>query len=391
MRGRGVSGLFARALLAAAGMLVAALPVSAQNACVAPGAWTVPGRGGAAAGEVLSRAAAESVVLLGEAHENADHHRWQLQTVAALSAMRPKVALGFEAFPRRVQPVLDRWIAGELSERDFLESVEWRRVWGYDAALYLPLFHFARLNRIPMIALNVEESFVRAVSTRGLEAVPAEKREGVTRAAPASEAYLERLFRIYAEHPEKGRSPARSDAEFHRFVDAQLVWDRAMAQAIAERLARDPGVLVLAIMGSGHVAHGHGVAHQLRDMGIGRIATLLPWDTTEDCRTLVAGLASAVFGLPAARPGPPKQLLGIMVETAPNGVRVSVVHPGSVAETTGLRVGDVLIEAAGVSVKAAGEVRAIVESVAPGTWLPLKVLREGKPHDLVARFSKPAK
>ena len=42
------------------------------------------------------------MVLLGETHVIADHHRWHMQTVAQLYAQRPSMILGFEAFPRRV-------------------------------------------------------------------------------------------------------------------------------------------------------------------------------------------------------------------------------------------------------------------------------------------------
>ena len=362
------------------------MPVHAQKACAPVGEWTSPGGARVAAGELLTRVALESVVLLGEAHDNADHHRWQLQTAAALAAMRPKVVLGFEMFPRRVQGALDRWVAGELTEEEFLKVSDWSRVWTYDPQLYLPLFHFARINRIPMLALNVESEFVRSVGARGLDAVPPEKREGVSNAAPASEAYLVRLFAAYSEHPGKARPPARGDPEFRRFVEAQLVWDRAMAQAIAESIKREPEALVIGVIGTGHIARGHGVPRQLESLSGTRIASLLPWDASADCSEFSRGLATAVFGLPAARQAPARPRLGIAVEVAPDGVRVTSVNPGSVAEAAGLRAGDMLVEAAGTTLKLPAEVRAIVLSVAPGTWLPLKARRQGEPVELLAKF-----
>ena len=91
--------------------------------CVALGDWIVPGSGSgigkASQQNVVTRAAKAAVVLLGETHINADHHRWQLQALAALHAQRPDMVIGFEMFPRRIQPVLDRWVAGELTEKEF--------------------------------------------------------------------------------------------------------------------------------------------------------------------------------------------------------------------------------------------------------------------------------
>jgi uncharacterized iron-regulated protein len=374
----------------AAAAILAAAPAHAAEACAPAGEWTVPRDGRIGAPEILGRAAKAQVVLLGESHDSTDHHRWELQSVAALSALRPKLVLGFEMFPRRVQGVLDRWVAGELGEEEFLKAVDWPKVWGFDAAFYLPLFHFARLNRVPMLAINVERSFVRTVSSKGVDAVPAEQREGVSAPAPAGAAYLDRLFATYLQHPEKKDSaPSRTDPVFRNFVDAQLVWDRAMAQALAGAAARDPDALVIGIMGSKHIANGDGVPHQLRDLGIKRIVSLLPWETNTECGQVSADLATAVFGVPAPQAAPTPPRLGIFVETVPDGVKVVSVNAGSIAEITGLRADDVLTEVAGVVVKTTDETRAIVSRTAPGTWLPLKARRAGELVELTAKF--PAK
>ena len=163
--------------------------------CVSSGAWFDPAsREPVSAGDVLDSAAASGLVLLGETHDNADHHRWQLQTIAALAARSEPMLLGFEMFPRRVQPLLDDWVAGSLTEDEFLEAVEWDRVWGFDSTLYMPLFHFARINRLPMVALNVERSLIAAVRESGWAAVPEADREGVSDPAPPEEAYREQKF-----------------------------------------------------------------------------------------------------------------------------------------------------------------------------------------------------
>jgi len=382
------AGLCALSLIAAAG--IAATPALAQHSCASAGEWTVPGSGKIAAPEILERAARAQVVLLGEHHDDADHHRWQLQTVAALSALRTKLVIGFEMFPRRVQGALDRWTANELSEEEFLKASDWIHVWGYDQAFYLPLFHIARLNRFPMLALNVERDLVRAVSSGGLASVPAEKREGVSIPAPAADSYSERLFQSYAQHPEKEQSaPARTDPGFQRFVEAQLVWDRAMAQALAEAGRRYPDALIVGIMGSSHIESGEGVPHQLESLGIKRIVSLLPRDTNADCAKLTAGLATAVFGVPvpkASGPAEPPPRLGIRIEVAPDGVRVADVDAGSIAEAAGMRAGDVLIDVAGTAVKDPAQVRAIVVRMVPGTLLPLKAKRQGATVELTARF-----
>lgn len=214
------------------------------TACVAPGTWYDPAsKRTVPADRLIRRMRHKDVVLLGETHVVADHHRWQMQTIAQLYAQRPDMILGFEAFPRRVQGALDRWVKGELSQQEFLKSSEWSTVWKYDPAFYMPLFHFARLNRVPMVALNVDRSLIREVSEKGWKAVPKAHKRGVGDPAPASPGYLAMLGSVYGRHgnangDENGapKAPGLHDPMFSNFVDVQQTWDRAMAEATATAL-----------------------------------------------------------------------------------------------------------------------------------------------------------
>ncbi|HEX6267585.1 MAG TPA: ChaN family lipoprotein [Burkholderiales bacterium] len=328
---------------------------------------------------LIADMARRDVVLLGERHDEADHHRWQLHTLAALHAQRPQMVIGFEAFPRRVQPALDKWVAGELTVAQFLAETQWDEVWRLPAELYLPLFEFARLHRIPMVALNVERKLTQAVAARGWDALAEGEREGVGRPAPAPKAYLDELARIHKEH--EGNTP------FRNFVEGQQTWDRAMAQALARHAG---SALAVGIIGSGHLRHGHGVPLQLRDLGVARIGTLLP-AAPSDCRELVAGLADAVFVLPeqvSVKPPPPR--LGVRLDQQGDAVRLLEVTAGSLAERTGLKKGDVIAAAAGTPVKRMAQLIAAVRGQPAGTWLPLQVKRGDETHEIVVKFP-PAK
>ncbi len=56
------------------------------------------------------------------------------------------------------------------------------------------------------------------------------------------------------------------------------------------------------------------------------------------------------------------------------------------ADRAGLKAGDVVQEIASRPVKESGDVTSAVARQAPGTWLPLKVARNGGQIDLVAKF-----
>ena len=144
--------------------------------------------------------------------------------------------------------------------------------------------------------------------------------------------------------------------------------------------------LVIGVMGSGHLLHGHGVPRQLKDLGIERVETLLPWTPNQQCKDLTTGAATAVFGIPEPRPAAARPLLGISLETTADGLRVASVGRNSIAETAGVKEGDILVEVAGAKPSTAADVRAVVEAMAPGTWLPLKAKRGSDTIDLVARF-----
>lgn len=379
---------------------------AAAPACLTPASWArtdaaTPQR--VDADGLLAAMAGRAVVLLGEQHDDMDHHRWQLQTLATLHTLRPTMVIGFEMFPRRVQPVLDRWVAGELTEAEFLQQAEWGKVWSMPAELYLPLFHFARLNRIPMLALNIDAELTRRIADKGWDGVPEGEREGVGRPAAALPAYEDFLFEIHSQHAhmrmhgkDKAR-PARSDAAFRNFVESQLAWDRAMAEALVAGRARHAAAdgslpLVVGIMGNGHVRHGHGVAHQLVALGEPSVGQLMPVEAATPCAELPAGLADAVFAVPALRqPPPPPPRLGVGLEDAEGGVRIAELTPGSLAERTGLRRGDLITEAAGVPVKRSGQLIGQVRRQPAGTWLPLQVMREGKAVEVVVRFPREAR
>ena len=367
------------------------------DACLAPAAWyTLAGETPRAVSgpELLAEIAKHDIVLLGEQHDEADHHQWQLQTLAGLHLLRPQMVIGFESFPRRVQPVLDKWVAGELTVKQFLEQAEWEKVWNLPAELYLPLFQFARINRIPMVALNVNRTLTEAISKQGWDAVPAEQKEGVSRPAPASEAYKDFLFDVFKTHPRLAHKEAaavsRKDAAFRFFVESQTAWDRAIAEALARRTSIEAGrprPLVVGIVGNGHVRHGYGVPHQLRDLGVSNVGTLLPADGKQDCEELKRGFADAVFAVPETRRDkPPRPRLGVRLEEAEGGVRIVNVVSNSLAEKTGLRRGDHIMSVAGIPVANISAVISAIRIQPAGTWLPMQVRRAADTLDVVIKF-----
>jgi uncharacterized iron-regulated protein len=256
--------------------------------------------------DLMHEMATRQVVLLGETHTVAEIHRWQLHVATIIRFIRRNVVVGFEMFPRRVQPVLDEWVAGELGSRQFLEKVDWKNVWGYDAELYLPLFHFCRQQRVPMLALNCNRPLVTRVGKDGWDAVPEGERDGLSPAAEATVAYREYLYGLGLD-----RSPTKPvsamDPALDRFIRAQQTWDRAFACNIVRAIAQPDPPLVIGIIGRGHLEYGHGTPFQLRDLGIPTPAVLLPETRLQHDAARIDGIADAIFALAEPEPAAPSK------------------------------------------------------------------------------------
>lgn len=272
----------------------------------APG-WTQGGQP-VAHDRLIAALAQAPAVLLGEQHDRADHHRWQLHVAAGLAAHRP-VVMGFEMFPARLDPVLADWVAGRLDEDSFLTRAEWGTVWGFAAELYLPLFRFCREMAVPMVGLNVARELVRAVGVGGWGAVPEDQRQGLTPARPSTATYRRFIFDLTGGGRPDRKAATPDDPVFDRFVRAQEVWDRAFATHILRATRRPGAPLVIGIIGMGHLQFGGGVPWQLADLGLQGARVLIPETAGAP---VPPGAADAVFSLPVLSPSAQPHMAGDM-------------------------------------------------------------------------------
>ncbi len=369
-----------------------------DNSCAAPNKWYNPADMSVIDGnKFIKQAAKGRVVLLGEHHAQGDHQRWELHTLTALHAHNPNMAIGFEMFPRKVQPVLDKWIAGELSEAEFLEQSHWQKYWNFDAKYYLPLFHFARMNQIPIHALNVSRELVKKVRKAGWENIAETEREGVNDPSPPGEGYKNLLVSIYQQHGahkpgvKKEENDKKADLEspgFKRFLQGQTLWDAAMAQIIYRETQKDSSLLFVGVMGSGHVVNDYGIPDQLKSLGQKEVTTMIAWHDDFGCEGIDDTFADAIVGMNMeGEAAQPKPKLGVYLEEDNGKVSVAKLVEGSVAEAIGLKKGDVFVMAAGKKITRMVQVISIVQRTSHGTWLPLLIKRGDKEIEIVAKFA----
>jgi len=202
------------------------------------------------------------------------------------------------------------------------------------------------------------------------------------------------LFETYKQHAREGRregQASRDDADFKNFIASQTTWDRAMAEALARALRvgeRGERPLVVGIIGSGHLRYGHGVPHQLRDLGVASVATLLPIEAHADCAGAKTGMADALFTIAnTPREPTPRPRLGVRLQQSKDEIILVEVVPGSLAEASGLQRGDRILKIAGKAVSEVGAVITAVRAQPAGTWLPMQVRRGDDRLDIIVRFA----
>ena len=238
------------------GILLWTLPAQAQQV-IAP-SQTQP----LSVPTVLSDLSEATVVYLGETHDRPADHEAQLEIIQALHQRQPQLAIAMEMFQQPYQSVVNRYLAGEITEAQLQQDSEFDRRWGFAWEYYAPILRYARVQELPVIALNVPTEVTRQVATDGLESLSDRDRQWIP---PLSEIhtdnpdYRQWLQDIYSGHSNHGVSDG-----FETFLQAQVLWDETMAAGIAEFVQRHPGTQVVVLAGQGHILFGYGIPDRVQ-------------------------------------------------------------------------------------------------------------------------------
>lgn len=105
------------------------------------------------AAQLASKLQKYDVVFFGEYHDQSEIHQYELELLKAMyKAKGAKLALSMEMFEADNQDKLDKFLAGALSEEDFLTTA---RPWPNYRTDYAPLVNFAKEKKMPVVAANV--------------------------------------------------------------------------------------------------------------------------------------------------------------------------------------------------------------------------------------------
>jgi uncharacterized iron-regulated protein len=222
-----------------------------------------------AAGEFIDSAALVDrlrrgrFVLLGEKHDNPDHHRLQAWLLRALIAAGRRPAVGFEMFTVDDAPAIARQLAAHPSDAVGLaEAVNWQHSGWPDWAMYRPVAEAALHAKLPVIATNLSPATARSLGQSGAAALDGAlvARFGLDRPLAAD------LQAAMAEEIRDAHCGYASARQVDAMILVQRARDAQMADSLVAAGQQDGAVL---IAGAGHVRRDYGLPVYLASVAPG--------------------------------------------------------------------------------------------------------------------------
>lgn len=198
-------------------------------------------------GELISEAERADAVLLGETHDNPDHHALQSWMVERLTAAGSRPAVAFEMIDADQRPALEAYLAAQAGDgaAGLGAAVEWSRRGWPDWALYRPIAAAVLKAGGPVLPASLPRELTRKIS-RAEEPAELAARLGLgTPLAAAAAAAM-------AEDIRASHCNMLPESAVAGMVRTQRARDAEMASVLADMLAAGHRPAVL-IAGAGHV------------------------------------------------------------------------------------------------------------------------------------------
>ena len=321
---------------------------------------------------LINDALKKQVIYLGEQHVQFSDHAFQLSVIKAIHQKYPQIAVGMEMFQRSKQPIIDQFINGEISEKEFLKKSGYFVAWRYNYHLYRPILLYCRKHKIPVIALNIDNSIIKKVSSKGISALSPEEKKLLPEDMNFTDfKYTVFLREIFSQHKSIDKK------RFYNFIQSQIIWDETMAQTISNYIKNNPDRKIIILAGSGHIRFRYGIPSRVARRTGKKGLTVVIDDQ------LKKGIADYIV-YTAQLEGQQEKKLGVLVEPAVKGLKVIGIAEKAVAKKAGIKKGDIIIEFNGVPVENLSQLK--TEIFFSGKKADITVLRNGKRLKLKLNF-----
>jgi uncharacterized iron-regulated protein len=230
-------------------------------------------------------------VLLGEIHNNPDHHHLQAQLIDALVKKGRHPAIVFEMIPANLQSELDRHVQrGVVEAGELGKALRWRERGWPDWTMYQPIAETALAARLPLVAGGLNADVQKAVAKGAPSLLYDQTAQELGLAQPLRPEIAE------AESLEikEGHCNLLPAAALEPMIRVQRAMDASLAKAMASASASDGAVL---IAGAGHVRNDWAVSHLIRQKSPNAAVTSVAFIEVDPERTTPAAYMKMVPGL----------------------------------------------------------------------------------------------
>lgn len=229
--------------------------------------------------QLVERLADAPRVLIGEKHDNPDHHALQLWLMRALQLRRAQGSLLLEMLQPEQQAGVDALAGRAQLPQDLPKALAWDD--GWDWQLYGPIVREALQHRVPLLAANLSPTEMRQAYRH-----PAVM-SGTRSNAPAVRAAL-------LDQVKQGHCGLLPESQLPSMLAVQQQRDRR----IAERLLAAPQPALL-LAGSFHARKDLGVPLHLADLGAtGESKVVLLAEVGEQVRSEMADFVWYTAAMP---------------------------------------------------------------------------------------------
>ena len=212
--------------------------------------------------EVESQLKDARFILLGEIHDNASHHRFRRDLIAALVRDGRRPAIAMEQFDRDHQTALDRAQNELPRDPERVKNASHFNSKGWNWSFYEPMVRMALDHNLPLLAANMSRADAFRVSTEGAAGVLGTATvDALKLDSPLPDVARRKLEKVI-EDGHCGKAPREI---LPGIVAAQRARDAIMAQTLSRQTAT--GAVLIA--GNGHVRRDFGVPHYLEQYADG--------------------------------------------------------------------------------------------------------------------------
>ncbi len=232
-------------------------------------------------------------VLVGESHNNPEHHRAQANVIEALVKAGRDVTVGFEMFTRDNQDNINPFSLGWWTHEEFVEKSNWKKQWGFKYEIYKPIFEVIKTNGLPMVALNVPRDWVRQVSKQGPDSLTSEQKKWVPSLDLTNKDHRSVFDALIGGHPGTG-----ADGMYA----GQVTWDTGMAQTALDAMGAigNARKVMVIVAGAGHMMYSQGINYRITKKTGERTLNVTCIDA-DASREVSASLGDYVFAAPPGK------------------------------------------------------------------------------------------